>query len=255
MKRILLLFATLVFLAVNSGSTLSAQGLLKKATKKLQKEAEKLVSDDEEEVNESPPDNPVDYPSDTESSSGSSGAKKMTPPDVRKNISSAESAYSNKNYDNTRFAVQQALMGVELEIGYEILNSLPTRLSDMDYYEENDHVNSTGIGFAGLQIERYYNNDKQDMDLQILNNSGMLGAMSSAMANPMYTDESQKAVMVGGYKGLLELRNEGYYTLGIPIGQSSLISMSFHDFDDDESVIAVAEEIDIDKIKSLLGEQ
>jgi hypothetical protein len=38
----------------------------------------------------------------------------ITPPDVNENLTSAEAAFKNGNYNEARYAVQQAMLGVEM---------------------------------------------------------------------------------------------------------------------------------------------
>lgn len=239
----------------------SAQGLLKKAAQKLQKDAEKMLLDDNDDASQPVSDPSINdnfnnsYGNTGSAGNGSSGKKKMKPPDVNKNIAAAQSSLDEKNYDGTRFAVQQALIGVELEIGYQVLEALPKSLNGIQSDPEDDEISSTGVGFAGLNIGRDYRSDAQYIDLGIMNNAGILGLYTGVIANPAYADENQKGVMVNGYKGMLEADEGGYYNLGIPFGQTSVIVMKFENFEDEDKVLAIAEKIDISKIKELLGEQ
>jgi hypothetical protein len=53
------------------------------------------------------------------------GGLVSTPPDIVANINSSETAFKENKYSESRFALQQAILGTELQIGKEILKSLP----------------------------------------------------------------------------------------------------------------------------------
>ena len=48
-----------------------------------------------------------------------------TPPDVNENLTAAETSFKANSYGESRYAIQQAMLGVELKIGQNILKSLP----------------------------------------------------------------------------------------------------------------------------------
>ncbi|HLO82478.1 MAG TPA: hypothetical protein VK166_16050, partial [Chitinophagaceae bacterium] len=54
-----------------------------------------------------------------------------TPPDVESNMTSSETSFKNNKYSESRYALQQAILGVELKIGQEILKSMPEELLGM----------------------------------------------------------------------------------------------------------------------------
>ena len=95
-----------------------------------------------------------------------------TPPDVKQNLSSAESAFKTGKYSETRYALQQAMLGVEMEIGHKILKTLPETVSGLKKDEAEDQVTSTGWGWAGLTIQRQYkNNDDKQLNVMVANNA------------------------------------------------------------------------------------
>jgi hypothetical protein len=272
-----ILFYALLILLTGSYSA-SSQGLLKKMGQKVGKEAEKMLDksldkgDNSGTTGANP--NPNTDNSGTnnqqvgegtgsggvyglQTQTSSTGRKKMTPPDVKKSISDAETAFKSKSYDDTRFNIQQALIGIELEIGYQILNSMPKNIDGLDFKEEDDQVMSNGSGFAGFHVERSYYKDEKSMDVNILNNEAMITGLNMAMSNPAYMNSSnnQKSVKVGNFRAVMTAEENGSFSLSIPLGQASLIAMSFRDYKDENEVLKSAQTIDIASIKTMLGEQ
>lgn len=103
-----------------------------------------------------------------------------TPPDVKQNLADAEVAYKKNSYGEARYSVQQAMLGIELEIGNKILKSLPEAISGLNKDAESDQVTSTGYGWAGLTIHREYN-DKNEKELRVTvaNNSMMMAGVNA----------------------------------------------------------------------------
>ncbi len=232
----------------------SQGGFLKKTKLKLEK---KLLSDvvGEEEEPEKPSTTPSNQPSVRNQPRNTRGGK-MAPPDVLENISDAESSYQDMNFSDTRFAVQQALHGVELEIGHEILNSLPENLNSIPYLPDQDEVVSSGIGFMGLAINRKYTTDDQSVDITIVNNSGFVSAANMYISNPAYVsgDGNQKVVKTDEGRAYLEYDDYSGYKLSLPIGQSSILIMQCVSFPDDATVVSTVNSVDIARIKDLSGE-
>lgn len=229
-------------------------GLIKKPKFKLDKNILNGVFGEEEDEKQETS-TPSNEPSVKNQPRNTSGGK-MAPPDVLENIEDAESSYQGKNFSDTRFAVQQALHGVELEIGHEILNSLPENISGIPYVPDQDEVVSSGVGFAGLVINRNYTTDDQSVDLTIANNSAFASAANMYIANPAYasSDGNQKVVKTKEGRAYLEYDDYTGYKLSLPIGQSSILMMECVSFPDDDAVVAAVNSVDIARIKELLGE-
>ncbi len=139
------------------------QGLVGKLKQKAEEAAEKAL---EKKAKEKAGVNTGNDPSGSGGSGSSSvsgnpsnkggGGLVTAPPDVKANLADAETAYKSASYGDARYAVQQAMLGVEMEIGNKVLNSLPQTVSGLPYEKESDQVTSTGYGWAGLTIQRQY---------------------------------------------------------------------------------------------------
>ena len=62
---------------------------------------------------------------------GGGGLKNTPPPDVNQQIADAEQAHTAGNYSDARYSIQQALMGVEIQIGRQVLKSLPPTVANL----------------------------------------------------------------------------------------------------------------------------
>lgn len=200
------------------------------------------------------------------SSSGSNpsnttgGGLISTPPDVKQNLADAEASYKTKSYGEARYAVQQAMLGVEMEIGNNILKSLPETTSSLPVDKSADQVTSTGYGWAGLTIHREYLKDDKQLRITIANNSAWMGAYNMYLNNTGYAqttggEQQFKQIKVKGHKGMIEYSESSGYKISVAVGQSSLIIWEGVNFATEPEMMKAAEAFDIDGIKKQLGEQ
>lgn len=184
-----------------------------------------------------------------------------TPPDVKQNLADAEVAYKKNSYGEARYSVQQAMLGIELEIGNKILKSLPEAISGLNKDAESDQVTSTGYGWAGLTIHREYN-DKNEKELRVTvaNNSMMMAGVNAYLNSGAYAQQNNgqqnwKQTKLKGNRAIIEYDESSGYKLSVPLGQSSLIVYEGVNFASEPELMKAAEAIDIDGIKKMLGEQ
>lgn len=250
------------------GSFESEAQLMKKLKKKASKGFLKEIglgsdekSDDSANQNtasSTPSNSPNSYSSNTQNNRG--GGLKIAPPDVMANISDARSSLGTKRYSQVRFAIQEAMRGVELEIGGQILESFPTSVSGMDYDEDRDQIITSGIGFVGLVIGRNYAGGDQELEAMINNNSMMISSVNLYLTNPAYAQSGQsdgtqyKRITVQGNKALIQYSDNSGYQLSVPLGQSTLFLMKCVNFETEEEVIAASDKFDMAEITTLLGE-
>lgn len=251
MKLIRVLLIILVTFTVSN----SYGQLLKKLKEAAKKEAKSFVDEPvKEETSMSTPDTQP-HSSNSNNTENRRG-KKMTPPDVNENIEMAADSYASESYGDARYAIKQAIIGVELEIGHLILDELPETVNGMKSNKEDDEIYTAGIGFMGLNIGRYYEPNSEDKSLQVgVSNNSAMGsaiAMSSGMG---YGSENEKMVRVQGFKGIMRYEEYEGYTLAVDIGQSSVFLMDCNNFEDEDEVLTIAENFNIKRIQELLGEQ
>lgn len=171
-------------------------------------------------------------------------------------LTEAESAYASKNLDNTRFALQQALLEINKAIGKDILDILPKKLTDINYNEKDDNV-SGAAGIAGLFVTRSYGTGEKTGNIEIMSDSPMLTSLNAILSMPAImgsSDPNQKRVKIGGYKSLLNKTtdNEGIisWDLQIPMNQT-LVTFRVKGMPNENEVIALANSLPLDQIAKL----
>lgn len=262
MKRTFMMIALGLLALTMAGYS---QGLAGKLRQKAEQAAEKaLEKKAKEEAGVSNEDQ-----GNSGSSSGNSGGRPVnkgggglitTPPDVKQNLSDADAAFKASNYGEARYAVQQAMLGVELEIGNKVLGSLPESVSGLPKDAAQDQVTSTGWGWAGLTIQRVYYKDDKELKTTIANNSAWMSAVNMYMASGGYAqqtggEQNWKQVKVKGQRAIIEYDDSSGYKLSLPMGQSSLIVWEGINYASEQEMLAAANSFDIDGIKKMLGEQ
>lgn len=192
---------------------------------------------------------------------GGGGLKNTAPPDVNKQITDAETAHKAGNFSDARYSIQQALIGIEIQLGREILKSLPPEVDKLPRDTMQDKVMSTQWGWSNMTIQRIYT-DSKDKQLTItIGNNSVYSAFASAYFNNMYMQQADgqnqksKQVRVKGNKAMIEYDDSKGYTLIMPMGQSSLIVWECINFADENEVMAAAESFDIEGIKKMMGEK
>jgi hypothetical protein len=195
------------------------------------------------------------------SNSKGGGLTNTTPPDVNQQITDATTAQAAGNYSDARYSIQQALMGIELQIGRQILLSLPATVSGLGKDTMQNKVMSTQWGWNNMTIQSVYKKDDKQMTVTIGNN-GVYSGFVNMYFNSAYTQttdngnkQNVKQTKVKSYKALITYDDSKGYTLMVPIGQSSLIVWECINFATEADVMNAANAFDIDGIKKMLGEQ
>lgn len=259
-------FLLACFVAVLIGFTANSQGFLNKikqkadeaATKALEKKAKEKAGISETE--KKPTGNDTNSNSQGRPTNKGGGGLISTPPDVKQNLTDAEASYKAGGYGEARYAVQQAMLGVELEIGKKVLESMPETVSGLGKNEEADQVTSAGYGWSGLTIHREYRKDDKELRTTVANNSAWMTAVNMYLANSGYAqttngEQNWKQTKVKGNKAIIEYDDSSGYKLSVPIGQTSLIVWEGVNFASEQEMMGAANSFDIDGIKKMLGEK
>ncbi len=192
---------------------------------------------------------------------GGGGLKNTAPPDVNQQIADAETAHTAAKYSDARYSIQQALVGVEIQLGREILKGLPNPVVALEKDTTQDKVSSTQWGWNNLTIQRVYS-DKKDKQLTVtIGNNVLYAGMANMYFNNAYgmqadaNNQNIKQTKVKGNKAIIQYEDSKGYTLMVSLGQSAMIVWECINFADENEVMAAANSFDIDGIKKSLGEQ
>lgn len=188
------------------------------------------------------------------------GGLVTTPPNVNENLSTAETAFKNASYNEARYAVQQAMLGVEMEIGKNILKSLPETVAGLKKVESADQVTSTGWGWVGLTIQREYGEGDKQLTVTIANNATWMQALNVYLTNTGYAqttggEQKWKQTKLKGYRAVIEYDEGSGYKLSVPLGQSSLVVFEGVNFATEQEMMTASSQFNIDEIKAHLGEK
>jgi len=244
-----------------------AQGLLKKVKDKVNKAVDKSLDKKVEEKTGIPSDESGGNSSGNSNSNsggptnkGGGGLTNTEPPDVKAQMAEAETAHGARNYSDARYSLQQALMGVEIQLGRQILKSLPPVVVSINADTTKDKVMSTQWGWNNMTIQRVYRKDDKQLTITIGNNSVYSGFVNMYFANAAYVEanaekQNIKQVRVKGNKAIIQYDDSKGYTLMMQMGQASLIVWECVNFANEQEVMTAANSFDIDNIKKMMGEQ
>ncbi|WP_299701807.1 hypothetical protein [uncultured Pontibacter sp.] len=258
--------AILLLLCFGSGEAFAQGGMLNKLKQKANNLAEKALDKTIEDKTGIGGGSPNESAASSSSNSGRARNKGgegliSTPPDVKAFLTDADKAFKAGTYGEARYAVQQAMLGVELEIGQKILKSLPESISGLSKDDNVERVASSGWGWTGLTIMRQYtDNNEKELRVLVANNAVMLSAVNMYLANGGHTQTSGeqqnwKQTKVKGHRAVIEYDDASGYKLTVPMGQSSVLIYEGVNFKNEQEMMAAANSVDIDGIKKMLGEK
>lgn len=266
MKKSAFLICLIMALALSNEAP--AQGILKKIKDKVNKAVDKSVDKEVEKKTGVPSESSQtgNDNSNTNNSTGKptnkggGGLTNTEPPDVKAQMTEAETAHGAKNYSDARYSLQQALMGVEIQLGRQILKSLPATVVSVPADTLQDKVMSTQWGWSNLSIQRVYTKDDKQLTIAIGNNGLYAGIANMYFANAGMMEanaekQNFKQVKVKGNKAIIQYEDSKGYTLIMQMGQTSMIVWECINFANEQEVMTAANSFDIDGIKKMLGEQ
>ena len=259
MKKNFVVGVMAMMILVFCGGELFGQGRL---LRRIQEEAEKKAIEElfgkEKEGTSTQPE--TSTPDSRSGRNTRGGGLSQTVPDVNLHIGEASASFAANSYSAAKASLRQALWGVELEMGQQVLKSLPEKVDGMPFVADSDRVSSSGIGFVGLMIERHYAG-ANDMELHVSvgNDSGLLGIAGLALSSGVYMNTSdqtnQKQIRYQGHNAYITYDDYDGYTLGVPFGQSSVLVLQGVNYDSETAFMAAANQFSIQTIKQKLGVQ
>lgn len=248
--------------------TAHSQGFLKKIKDKVNKSVDRALGNEVEKKTGIPTDGEGSSNNNNSSSSsgkpsnkGGGGLSNTEPPDVKAQMAEAETAHGAKNYSDARYSLQQALMGVEIQLGRQIIKSLPQTSVGLAADTLQDKVMSTQWGWSNLSIQRVYKNGADKQMTLTIGNAGIYAGLytlyfaNGGMMQANGDKQNFKQVRVKGNKAVIQYEDSKGYTLAAQLGQTSMIVWECINFANEQEVMTAANGFDIDGIKKMLGEQ
>lgn len=180
----------------------------------------------------------------------------LTAQEVEKNIASARAAYDAGKLEDARFAMEQVLRELDLAIGKEIMQVLPTKLGAFSAVPSGDVLNATGSGM-GLVLGRQFGNESKGARIDIVSNSPLVAGLNTLLALPIagLGNPDQRQVKVQDYKALLTKESNSEtgkinYNLQVPFGNSL---MTLHAADATETdILSYANSVPLAKIAAMV---
>ncbi|MFO7977251.1 MAG: hypothetical protein R6U64_01215 [Bacteroidales bacterium] len=259
MKRFIILVGlSMAFLIMGTG-TLEAQGrLLRRLKQEAEKKAVEEIFGEEEKEKKKAEEEAAANKSNTRNRKG--GGLSQNVPDVDLSIDEAAAMFASHDYKSSKISLREAIWGIELEMGQNVLKSLPEKVQGLAAMSDNDQVTSSGMGFAGMLIERTYaGDDDMEFVVSVGNDAAILGIAHMMTAGDMFRQSTenpdQKQIRYQEHRAVIEYDEYSGYSLTAPFGQTSLLVLKGVNFETEESFMAAANQIDLNVIKQKLGEQ
>ena len=183
--------------------------------------------------------------------------------DLNKYLATAKTSYSSNKLEDAHFALQQAMVEVDILTGKKVLLMLPATLDSMSANMKSDNVYANS-GFIGATIHREWGvpngqQGSQSAQLDIINNSPLISTLSAFLNAPliggMMNSEKSKSIKVQGYKA--RLTNDGentsgpsVYELQIPLS-TALVTFKVNNATQDQ-VIKYANSLPLQQITKLI---
>ena len=174
-------------------------------------------------------------------------------------IAKAKSAYDAGNYEESRFAVQNALHEINVKIGQEVLKVLPEKVNDMPCNPTSDQMTGSGTDYAGLFINRIWEKTEAGhLEFSLISDSPLMKTVNTFLALPLVmggADSNQKKIKVEGYKAMLEKNidensNVTGYSLMLPYS-NTLLQLNYTGSTTEEAFMAMVNQIPVAKVTSI----
>lgn len=267
MKRVAVLFFTLL-LAL--GYIPGHAQLLKKLKDKANSVSNKVLDPKDKTSEEKPPatEGDPDFYSTkkntNENSRGQttnetgSGLRAEDMPDVNTKLNEADTSYRAGNFSETRYYLEAALKGLEMQMGKVLLRSLPASVLGLAADSTKDIVSCSKAGWTNMFIKRLYYKDKQELRLTIGTNSENQDYViyKSYFSDPTMAQNGEvnfKQIRVKGRKAIIEYNKSEGYTLCIESGQAPMIMFKGVNFANEDALMAAVNSFDIEGIYKMTG--
>ena len=183
-------------------------------------------------------------------------------------IQEAQGYLAQKNYTQARLSLQDAINEINNMTGGQVSEALPAEVNGLkadDNASSSGGVGMMGGGMAITKSYRHPSKPENDAEVVILANAPMLSAMNMYLTNPAMMGSGYKSVRIGTTRAILKSEMQDYYgendtnkkirstEIQIPLSQT-LITINAHGFATEQEELAFATKLDLENLKSLLGE-
>ena len=184
-------------------------------------------------------------------------------------IKEAQDFLAQKNYKQAQMSLQDAINDLSVILATQIAESLPDEVNGLKSTgEDNANAGAMGMLGGGMTIQKNYahpTKKENTAELMIIANSPMMAAINMYMTNPSMMGQGYKSARVGTRRAILKNEMEDFYDdngvskkirsteLQIPLTQT-LITINMKGFATEADELAFANKLDIEKLKTALGE-
>lgn len=178
--------------------------------------------------------------------------------DFKKYVAAAKASYNSGKLEDAHFALQQTLVNLDVTIGKEVLKLLPAKMDTLTVNNKEDNV-AGNITFVGATIHRSYGSGAKKAEIDIVNNSPLLGTLNAFLTSPLMAnlanDGKSKVLKIQGFKSRLTKEDNSdattpLYKLEIPLS-NALITLNVNNSSENE-MLAFANALPLDKIAKLI---
>ncbi len=188
---------------------------------------------------------------------GGEGLKNTSLPNVPQLFREMDSAYKVGSFSDTRYALQQALRCLEMEMGKQLLRSLPATVAGLMVDSSQDIVSCSSWGWSNVVIKRQYYKNDQQLDIVMGSTNEKHALYKSYFDGNMQSnneDLNWKEIKVKGRKGIIEYEKSEGYTVSVAVGQTSLITWKGINFANEQAIMQAVNTFDVNAIVKLMGE-
>ncbi|MCW3109376.1 MAG: hypothetical protein JWQ09_3882 [Segetibacter sp.] len=178
--------------------------------------------------------------------------------DFKKDVATAKTSYNAGKLEDAHFALQQTLQQLDITIGKEVIKLFPEKMDTLKANTKEDNVTGN-VSFVGATIHRSYGAGAKKAQIEIVNNSPMLGTLNAFLTSPLLAglgnDGKSKVLKVQGFKSRLTKEDNmdattPSYKLEIPLS-NALITLNVNNTSETE-ILAFANSLPLDKIAKLI---
>lgn len=188
---------------------------------------------------------------------------------IERYITEAQEFLAKKEYKQAQLSLQDAINEIDNLLALQISEALPNEINGLvSEGEETTNAGVMGMMGGGKQINKQYQHKtkpENSAEVVILANAPLLNMMNMYLTNPAMMGPEYKSVRVGTRRAILKSEMEDYSDdngnskpirsteIQIPLGQT-LITINARGFASEQDELGFAMKLDIDKLRTLLGE-